>query len=159
MICKWWRSILLSKLILKGEVKQTILESQWVLELWEIFDCYLCCWKLYWNKYQWKRALGRLRSLTFFLPVYAGTLGNMTSGMYGSTARTYSQSELPRPIPRNSVESDHGYTSKIYFDTRRWRYITWRWRHINHVNTITSVIAAKQTVINEVYVCFFPINT
>ena len=27
-----------------------------------------------------------------------------------------SQSELPRPIPRNSVESDHGYPSRIYFD-------------------------------------------
>ena len=27
-----------------------------------------------------------------------------------------SQSELPRPIPRNSVESDHGCTSRIYFD-------------------------------------------
>ena len=26
------------------------------------------------------------------------------------------QSELPRPIPRNSVESDHGCTSRIYFD-------------------------------------------
>ena len=25
-------------------------------------------------------------------------------------------SELPRPIPRNSVESDHGCTSRIYFD-------------------------------------------
>ena len=26
------------------------------------------------------------------------------------------QSELPRPIPRYSVESDHGCTSRIYFD-------------------------------------------
>ena len=26
------------------------------------------------------------------------------------------QSELPRPIPLNSVESDNGYTSRIYFD-------------------------------------------
>ena len=26
------------------------------------------------------------------------------------------QSELPRPIPQNSVESDHGCTSRIYFD-------------------------------------------
>ena len=24
--------------------------------------------------------------------------------------------ELPRPIPRNSVELDHGCTSRIYFD-------------------------------------------
>ena len=30
------------------------------------------------------------------------------------------------------------------------KYITWRWLHRNHANTITSVIAAKQTVINEV---------
>ena len=36
--------------------------------------------------------------------------------------------------------------------TWRWLYITWRWCHRNHANTITSVIAAKQTVINEVYV-------
>ena len=26
------------------------------------------------------------------------------------------QSELPRPIPQNSVESDHGCISRIYFD-------------------------------------------
>ena len=26
------------------------------------------------------------------------------------------QSELPRPIPRNSVKSDKGCTSRIYFD-------------------------------------------
>ena len=26
------------------------------------------------------------------------------------------QSELPRPIPRNSVESDYGCASRIYFD-------------------------------------------
>ena len=26
------------------------------------------------------------------------------------------QSELPQPIPRNSVESDNGCTSRIYFD-------------------------------------------
>ena len=26
------------------------------------------------------------------------------------------QSELPRPVPRNHVESDHGCTSGIYFD-------------------------------------------
>ena len=26
------------------------------------------------------------------------------------------QSELPMPIPRNSVKSDHGCTSRIYFD-------------------------------------------
>ena len=29
---------------------------------------------------------------------------------------TCGQLELPRPIPRNSVESDHGCTSRIYFD-------------------------------------------
>ena len=26
------------------------------------------------------------------------------------------QSELPPPLPQNSVESDHGCTSRIYFD-------------------------------------------
>ena len=29
---------------------------------------------------------------------------------------TVFQSELPRPIPGLSVESDHGFTSRIYFD-------------------------------------------
>ena len=28
----------------------------------------------------------------------------------------HKQSKLPRPIPRNSVESDFGSTSRIYFD-------------------------------------------
>ena len=45
------------------------------------------------------------------------------------------------------------------FITWCWRYITWRWRHRNHADTIASEIAAKQTVINQVYdvflfVCF-----
>ena len=48
------------------------------------------------------------------------------------------QSGLPRPIPRKSVESEHGCTSRIYFDNAgdnvNWRYITWRGRHRNHVN-------------------------
>ena len=29
---------------------------------------------------------------------------------------TFVQSELPRPILRNSIESDHGCTSRIYFN-------------------------------------------
>ena len=41
-----------------------------------------------------------------------------------------------------------------YFDTWRWRYMALRWRHSNLANSISSVIAAKQTVINEVYVFF-----
>ena len=28
----------------------------------------------------------------------------------------FDQSELPRPIPLNAVESDHGCPSRIYFD-------------------------------------------
>ena len=31
-------------------------------------------------------------------------------------AYNFRQSELPRPISQNSVESDHGCTSRIYFD-------------------------------------------
>ena len=58
---------------------------------------------------------------------------------------------MPRPIPRNFLESDLGYTSRIYFDN-----VTLTLHNLtltrNHANTISSVIAAKQTVINEVYV-------
>ena len=67
-------------------------------------------------------------------------------------------SELPWSIPRNSVESGLGCTSRIYFDNVTLTFLTWRWRHRNHANTITSVIAAKQTVINEVYVVVFFFN-
>ena len=31
-------------------------------------------------------------------------------------AHCFQQSKLPQPIPRNSVEPDHGCTSGIYFD-------------------------------------------
>ena len=37
-------------------------------------------------------------------------------------------------------------------------YITCLRHHRNHANTITSVIAAKQTVINEVYVVVFSVK-
>ena len=42
---------------------------------------------------------------------------------------------LPRSIHRGST-----------LITRRWRHITWRWRRRKYANTITSLIAAKQTV-------------
>ena len=65
-----------------------------------------------------------------------------------------SKSELSRPILRNSVESDHRCTSKIYFDNSG-DNVTLTLYNVtltsqNHLNTITSVIAAKQTVINKV---------
>ena len=56
-------------------------------------------------------------------------------------------------IPWNQTTDVHrGSTLITRAITCRWRYKTWQWRHKNHVNTIKSVIAAKQTVINEVYV-------
>ena len=55
------------------------------------------------------------------------------------------QSELPRPIPWDSVESDLGCTSRIYFDNVTLRLHNVTLRHKDNANTITSVIAAKQT--------------
>ena len=49
----------------------------------------------------------------------------MTIGTYFTCAKasnkrpndvSYGQTALPWPIPRNSVESDHKCTSRIYFD-------------------------------------------
>ena len=52
-----------------------------------------------------------------------------------------------RDIPWNQTTEIHRGSALITrVITWHWRYITWRWRHRNHVNTITSVIAAKQTV-------------
>ena len=64
--------------------------------------------------------------------------------------------ELPRPIPQNSLEPDHGCTSKVYFDNADDNVALMLYNVAlmlynvtlmsrNHVNTITSVIAAKQT--------------
>ena len=49
------------------------------------------------------------------------------------------------------MESDLGYTSRIYFDNVKLTLNNVTLTK-NHANKITSVIAAKQTVINEVYV-------
>ena len=53
-------------------------------------------------------------------------------------------------------ESDLGCTSRTFFDNGGINVMLTLYnvtlRHRNHVNTITSVIAAKQTVINEAYV-------
>ena len=63
------------------------------------------------------------------------------------------QSELPWPIPQSLTMDVHrGSTLITRVIAWCWRYITWRWGHRNHADTITSLIAAKQTVINEVYV-------
>ena len=51
-----------------------------------------------------------------------------------------------REIPLNQTTDVHrGPTLIMRVIAWRWRYITWHWRHRNHVNTITSVITAKQT--------------
>ena len=51
-----------------------------------------------------------------------------------------------REIPWNqSTDVHRGSTLITRVITWRWRNITWHWRHRNYVNTITSVIAAKQT--------------
>ena len=69
---------------------------------------------------------------------------------------TETQSEQPQPILRNSLELDHECTSRIYFDNacdnRTLRLYNMTLTSLNHFNTITSVIAAKQTVIKEAYV-------
>ena len=52
----------------------------------------------------------------------------------------------------NSVESDLGWRSMIYFDNVTLALHKVTLTSQNHVSIITSVIAAKQTVINEVYV-------
>ena len=67
----------------------------------------------------------------------------------------YIQSEMHWPIPWNSVESDLGCTSRIYFDNVRLslhNVTLTSPKSCQHANTIASVIAAKQTVIIEVYV-------
>ena len=84
-------------------VKQTILESQ--LGKYLIIMCVA-------GIYIGTHILGRPRSLTFFLSVFTGTLGNMAVGYVW--------------LHRKDV-------------------------HINYVDTITSVIAAKQTILNKVY--------
>ena len=50
----------------------------------------------------------------------------------------------------NSVESDLGCTSRIYFDNVTLTLYNMTLPSQNHAKTITSVIAAKQMVINEV---------
>ena len=63
----------------------------------------------------------------------------------------YRQSELPRPIPQNSVESDHGCTSRIYFDKAGDNVTLTLYKVLltsqKPCLQITSVIAAKQTAI------------
>ena len=54
----------------------------------------------------------------------------------------------------NSMESDLGCTSRIYFDNVTLTLHNVTLTSQNHDNTIPSVIVAKQTVINEVYVFF-----
>ena len=53
------------------------------------------------------------------------------------------------------MESDHGCTSWIYFDNAGDNVTLMLYNvtlmHINHVYTITSVIAAKKTGLIEVY--------
>ena len=61
----------------------------------------------------------------------------LMSGIWCHWFRTIVQlSELPRPIPWNQTPDVHRWSTLL----------RWRWRHRNHANKITRVIAAKQTV-------------
>ena len=58
-------------------------------------------------------------------------------------------------IPWNQTIEVHGRSTLIdRVITSRWCCITWHWHHRKHVYTKTSVFAAEQIVINEVYVLF-----
>ena len=59
------------------------------------------------------------------------------------------QLELPPPILWNQTSDVHRGAILIM---RCWCYITWRGHHRDHGNTVTSVIAAKKNVVNDVYV-------
>ena len=67
------------------------------------------------------------------------------------------QSKLPRSIPRNSVESDHGCTSRIYLNNAG-DNVTLTLYNVTLTSQkpckqITSVIAAKRKPsLNEVYI-------
>ena len=63
----------------------------------------------------------------------------------------YYNSELPRPIPRNSMESDHGCTSRIFFDNAGDNVTLTSQKPCLHNNKCD---AATQTALNEDYVSF-----
>ena len=75
------------------------------------------------QKYIYAKTDGKENIYNFTLNnLYANLKNDLTyllqvpesNGLAYSLVRT--QSELPRAIPRNSLESDHGCTSRIYFD-------------------------------------------
>ena len=51
--------------------------------------------------------------LLFYLPFHINQLLCFSVAIDLFTFTLFIQSELPRPIPQNSVESDHGCTSRI----------------------------------------------
>ena len=75
-----------------------------------------------------------------FCSVYMGSaFGKMVLSLTACVMLSYHHlvRKLPQPIPRNSVESDIGCTTRIYFD--------------NVTLMFHNVTAAKQTFINEVF--------
>ena len=65
------------------------------------------------------------------------------------------QSELPRPIPWNCVESDLGSTSRNYLINVALTLYNVTLTSQKPCRQIRSVVAAKQIIIREVYVFFF----
>ena len=115
---------------------------------WSIRNCMLswllCRKRSAWKIVPWKNA---------FIDNYLRLVSSGVNNVF----RVRDQSELPRPILSNQTSDVHGGPTLITrVITWRWRYTTWRWRHRKHVDTITSVIAAKQMVKNEV--CFISIK-
>ena len=104
-------------------------------------------------QYSWHggatKALASLRIYADLLEPLSGFRTQQIDAVLMETQTIIYQSELPRPIPWNSMESDYGCTSRIYFhnagDNVTLTLYNLTLTSQNHVNTITSVIAAKQT--------------
>ena len=104
------------------------------------------------NEVSLTRKLYNLRPMTN--PLYSEKEAQNTASHATASNRNYLGNF--REILWNQITDVHQGTIPITrVITWLWRYITWGWRYRNHANTITSVIAAKQTVINEIYVCVF----
>ena len=110
-----WESVIVLCFGVRSFVSILVLQSsRWRRESWLL--CFVCLPCVSWSWWLLCASSSRLQFVIF--PDHTQLLFFLPCWYFGTYHIDYSlnQSELHRPIPWNSPESDHGCTSRIYFD-------------------------------------------
>ena len=117
---------------------------------------YYECWANDWTSFGVSKLERRLHRLVWVYTCQNTTLLEVTCHDWSIGTASANSAKFRGIRPRMYIADLRALITRVI--TWCWRYIMWRWRHRNHVNTIISVIAAKTNGLIKWSLCFFSIK-